>query len=249
MTNFALNVEPLKEFGLSPTEISVFLALQNLGTAKAGELIHATGVQNSVMHLTLARLVKQGIVSYVRRGKVRHYQAIPPSRLLELQSERTDRLQKFVQDLELQSPQRDLPEAEIYEGVTGLRNMCFKLIEDAVPGDDFLFFGFRSPNPEYEKQVFGFYREYTDVRIQRGLVLKGIAHEASRPQFTVRNWPHQNIRFVNFPIIENISVCRDKAIIVPWLNAQVSFLIRSESFVRTLREYFYSLWKSAPDVR
>jgi sugar-specific transcriptional regulator TrmB len=243
MSILGLNTEPLREFGLSATEISVFLALQQLGSAKAGELIHATGIQNSVMHLTLPRLVKRGVLSYVRRGKVRFYQAVPPARLLELQANRTERLQSFVQELEERSPQRDLPEAEIYEGITGLRNMCFKLIEDAESGDEFLFLGFSSPNPEYEKQVYSFYREYTDIRLRRGLILKGVAHESSKKYFVENNWPHKNIRFVNFPIIQNISVCRDKAIIVPWLHAEVSFFIRSESFAKNLKEYFNSLWE------
>lgn len=238
-----LDTEPLREFGLSSTEIRIFLALHELGTAKAGELIHATGIQNSVMHLTLSRLAKQGVVSYVKRGKVKLYQAVPPNRLLELQSHRTERLTRFVDELKLRHSPRDQPEAEVYEGITGLKNMCFKLIEEAEPGDEFLFFGFASPNPDSVKKVYAFYREYTDIRLQRGLIVKGIAHAHMREEYLRRNWPHRNIRLVNFPIVQNISVCRDRAIIVPWINAEVSFLIRSESYANNLREYFYSLWE------
>lgn len=240
-----LDIEPLKEFGLSQTEISVFIAIQRLGSAKAGEIIRSTGVQNSVVHLTVSRLVKRGIVSYVRLGKVKVYQAIPPARLLELQAHRTERLQKFVSALETELPQRDLPEAEIYEGITGLRNMCFKMIEDAEPGDEFLFFGFDSPNPEYVRKVYAFYREFTDVRLERGLIIKGVARESMRGNYDLNHWPHRNIRFVSFPITQNISICRDKVIIVPWLHAESSFFIRSESFARNLSEYFYSLWNAA----
>lgn len=238
-----LDTTPLSEFGLSPTEIHVFLSLQKLGVAKAGDLIKASGVQNSVLHFTLARLVSHGIVSYIRRGKMKLYQAAPPSRLLELQRNRTERLEKFVERLELDTPSRDLPEAEIYEGINGLRNMCFKLIEDAVPGDEFLFFGFASDNPEFERAVYTFYREYTDIRLQRGLVLRGVAHESMRVRFKENKWPHKNIRFVETPIVQGISLCRDKVIIVAWKDSQVSFLLRNNSFKENLRDYFYLLWE------
>jgi len=237
-----LDTEPLAEFGFSPTEIRIFLALQNLGTAKAGDLIKATKIQNSVMHLTLARLLSRGVVSYILRGKTKHYQSMQPSRLLELQAHRTERLQKFVKDIESQTKLPSFPEAEIYEGITGLKNMCFKLIEDAKPGDDYLFFGFSSSNPDYEQLVYSFYREFSDIRMRREIVIKGVAHESIREQFIRNQWPHHNIRFVTFPIIHSASVCRDKVILVPWRDSQVSFLIRSESFAENLREYFNSLW-------
>lgn len=237
-----INTEPLSEFGLSPAEIKVFLALQRLGAARAGELIGTTGIQNSVMHLTLGRLLKRGVVSYVLRGRTKLYQAVSPSRLLELQADRTERLQSFVAELSTRVPDRALPEAEIYDGLVGLRNMCFKLIEDTEPGDEFLFFGFASPNMEYEQQVYAFYREYTDVRTKRGLLLKGVAPESRRQRFIENKWPHKNIRFVRHPIVQNMSICRDKVILVPWRDAQVSFLIRSSSFADNLRDYFYSLW-------
>ena len=63
-----------------------------------------------------------------------------------------------------------------------------------------------------------------------------------RKNFAAHRWPHRNIRFVNTPFIHGISICNDKAIIVAWKDAQVSFLIRSQAFVENVRDYFYLLW-------
>lgn len=244
MRNISVETEPLENLGLSATEIKVYLALLKLGSAKAGDLIRTSGVQNSVIHLTLGRLVTAGFISYVRRGKIKVYHANHPRQLLQLADERKARLEKLVTKLEALHGDTQAPEAEIYEGLTGLKNMCYKLIEDAVPGDDFLFFGFASSNEEYEKMVYKFYREYTDVRLQRGLVLRGIAHVDMRPRFVENDWPHRNIRFVNFPTLNNISICRNKVIIVPWEESQVSFLITSSSFAENCRNYFNAVWAS-----
>ncbi|MBN8548147.1 MAG: hypothetical protein J0M12_02405 [Deltaproteobacteria bacterium] len=239
-----IDTEPLLSLGLSATEVKIYLALLEFGPAKAGLLIKSTGVQNSVMHLTLGRLAAQGIVSYIRRGKMKVYQAAPPDFLLKLLDNRRQRLERLVPSLQSLQNKSQVPEAEIYEGMNGLKNMCFKLIEDTTPGDDFLFFGFACPNKEYEQAVYAFYREYTYMRVERGLKLRGIAHESMRKKFVENDWPHSNIRFVQFPTLNNMSICKNKVIIVPWEETQTSFLISSKSFADNCRDYFENVWKA-----
>lgn len=239
-----IDTEPLTSLGLSQTEVRVYLALLEFGPCKAGLLIKSTGLQNSVMHLTLGRLATQGIVSYIRRGKMKVYQAAAPDYLLKLLDGRRQRLVNLLPSLARLQNQSQLPEAEIYEGMNGLKNMCFKLIEDVGTGEDFLFFGFACPNKEYEQAVYEFYREYTFMRVERGLKLRGIAHESMRQKFVSNNWPHSNIRFVKFPTLNNISICRNKVIIVPWEETQTSFLISSKSFADNCRAYFENVWNA-----
>ena len=244
MNQLITDTTALTELGLSPTEIKVYIALLELGSAKAGAVMKTTGIQNSVMHLTLGRLVAQGLISYVRRGNMKVYQAAEPRFLLQLADQRKQRLEELVPRLEHLGSRGQLPEAEIYEGVTGLKNMCLKLIEDAAPGDDFLFFGFSSRNEEYEREVYEFYREYTLIRQQRRLVLRGIAHESMRKRFEEYKWPHSNVRYVSYPTLINISICNNRVIIVPWEDAKVSFLITSPPFAENCRSYFNAVWSS-----
>jgi hypothetical protein len=172
------------------------------------------------------------------------YQAASPDYLLKLLDGRRLRLEKLVPSLRGLQTKSQLPEAEMYEGINGLKNMCFKLIEDTSPGDDFLFFGFACSNPEYERAVYKFYREYTFMRVERGLRLRGIAHESMRPLFVEHQWPHKNIRFVTFPTLNNMSICNNRVIIVPWEDTQTSFLITSKSFAENCRAYFEDVWKA-----
>ena len=79
-----MDTSVLNEIGLTEAEEKIYLALTELGSAKAGAIISSTGLQNSVVHLTLGKLVKKGLISFVRKGKVRHYQAADPKKSITI---------------------------------------------------------------------------------------------------------------------------------------------------------------------
>ena len=239
-----MDITPLENLGLTPTEIKVYLCLLKMGASKAGPIVKNTGLQNSVVHLTLGKLVNCGLISFSKSNQIKIYQANDPKYLLNLADERKKNLELLVPKLTQLRANFKLPEAEIYQGIVGLKNMCYKFIEDSQPGDEFLFFGFYSSNESYVKEVYEFYRSYTDLRLNRGIVLKGIANEFMREQFISNKWPHKNIKFINFPIIQNTSVFNNKVMFVPWENSQTSFLISSEGLAEYFRNYFYLIWNN-----
>ncbi len=245
MKKVKFDLEPLASLGLSPTEVRVYVALLELGSSQAGGLIRRTGIQNSVMHLTLGRLVAEGVISYILRGKIKVYQVVDPRQLVAILEQRKSALQNIMPALLAMKGTGTAPQAEVYEGLSGLRSMCFRFIEDAEPDDEYLFLGFSSSNAIFEEEVYTFYREFSEVRINRGLKLRGVAHETMRKNFDKHEWPHRNIRYVQYPILKGISICRNKAIIVPWDQTRVSFLISSDSFANNLRDYFGELWKNS----
>lgn len=249
MTDNSRDISTMSFLGMSPTEVRIYLALLELGPSRAGAILKYTGLQNSVVHLTLGKLAHHGFVSYIRRGKLKVYQAASPSYLLSMMDERRQKIEALLPYLNSVRSKGSLPEAEVYEGLNGLKNMCYKLIEQSQPGDEFLFFAFSSKNPAHEEAVYGFYREYTAIRMQRGLKLRGIAHESRRARFKEHKWPHENIRFVDFPTLKSMSICGDRVIIVPWEETQTSFLITSSSFASNCRDYFNEVWSTTAERR
>ena len=237
-----MDISALEHLGLTNTEIKVYLCLLKLGSSKAGPIIKSTGLQNSVVHLILGKLTNSGLISFSKKNQVKIYQANDPRYLLTIADERRKSLEKVVPELLSLRKNIQLPEAEIYQGLTGLKNMCYKFIENSSPGEDFMFFGFSSSNQSYTNAVYEFYREYTDYRLRRGLVLRGIANEHMKEQFIKNQWPHKNIKFVHFPIIQNTSVYRNKVMFVPWEDSQTSFLITSDGLAEYFRNYFNSIW-------
>src|SRR3989338_7621296 len=73
-----------EELGLTPAEIKIYLALLEQGVSTAGPILQKTGLQNSVVHLTLAKLLVKGFISFVKKGKVKQYRAADPKKILTL---------------------------------------------------------------------------------------------------------------------------------------------------------------------
>lgn len=61
-----MNTQILEDIGLTNAEIKVYLALLELGTATAGPILEKSHLQNSVVHMTLNKLIEKGFVTFVK---------------------------------------------------------------------------------------------------------------------------------------------------------------------------------------
>src|SRR3989344_661405 len=85
-----MDTQILEDIGLTNAEIKVYLALLELGSSSAGPVIEKSGLQNSVVHMTLNRLLDKGFVSYYMEGKRTHYQAANPKHLVDYINEKKE---------------------------------------------------------------------------------------------------------------------------------------------------------------
>jgi len=56
---------------------------------------------------------------------------------------------------------------------------------------------------------------------------------------------NHDIRFVDFPIVNNIDISEDSILIVSWKPKPICFYINSKDVTEKMRQYFYSVWKIA----
>ncbi len=237
-----MDVSSLEDIGLTTNQSKVYLALTELGTTKAGPVVRASGLQNSAVHLALGQLVDLGLVSFIKKGKVKHYEPCDPRTFLRLMDEKHKRAETLVKELLAKKQEREQPEAEVFVGLNGLKAMCYQFIEDVQPGDEYLIFAFITKKQIHDDEVNYFYREFTEDRLRRGLEIKGIAHIDTKPYFVKNQRDISDILFVDFPVIKNASICNDKVIFTPWEETQTAFMITSSSLADNLREHFYSIW-------
>ena len=78
-----MDISILEDIGLTNAEIKVYLSLLELGTASAGPIIEKSGLQSSVVHMTLNKLIDKGFVSFVKEGKRNYYQSSNPKHISE----------------------------------------------------------------------------------------------------------------------------------------------------------------------
>lgn len=232
----------LEELGFTNAEIKVYLSLLELGSTKAGAVLKHSGLQNSVVHATLNRMVEKGLASFIVHGKVKHYQPTDPRNIVRIIEEKKAQFESLLPQLIAKQALQERQEAEVFEGLRGFKAMCWKLIEDSKPGDDYLFFAFRTDIDDVDEMLFDFYKEFTIDRVRRGLNIKGIAHISAYHRFYARGWDTSNIAFVDFPTVENLSICGNKIIMTPWKERKMAFMITSQQLADTYREYFHSVW-------
>lgn len=230
----------LEDVGLTTGEIKLYLALLGLGEATAGPLINKTGLQNSVVHATLPKLLEKGLVSYVKKGHIRHYHATDPQAILKFIDEKKRRFNGLLPELLARQKPIERQEVEIFEGLRGHRAMLYDFIADAKPRDEYLFFSFYAKNADDFDDMFELYNEFEKERDHFGIVTKGIIPAEIKNKFKKRQ--QKNLLYVNFPILTNITIFNDKVFMTPWEDRRMSFLIYSSQLAEMYRRYFYSIW-------
>src|SRR3989344_7655569 len=89
-----MNIEILRKIGLTDNEISVYLALLEIGSSTTGEIIKKSGLHSSRVYECLEKLQAKGLVSYVIKANRKHFEATNPKRLADYLEDK----QKQIED-------------------------------------------------------------------------------------------------------------------------------------------------------
>jgi HTH-type transcriptional regulator, sugar sensing transcriptional regulator len=238
--NFMMDTSILEDIGLTNAEIKVYIALLELGTTTAGPILDKTGLQNSVVHMTLHKLLEKGFATYILKGKTRHYQASDPKNILNFIEQKKKKFETLLPELLIRQKTQEKQEAEIYEGIKGFKNAHYEMIEEAKKGDEYLFFSFSQMESEYTEQALAFFKDFERERKLRGIAIKGICPRELRNKLLDRDM--STMLFVDFPIPTNISICNDKVIFMPWEDKPITILVHSRQLAESFKNFFYSIW-------
>ncbi len=232
----------LEDIGLSKGEVKAYRTLLVLGESKVGPIIEKSNMASSAVHNSINSLVEKGLVSFVKKGKIKYYQAVSPNSLLNFMDEKKKRVENVIPELEsIQKHVEDKQGAEIFEGTKGVISMLNMLIEDAKKGDEYLFFAVDVP--EKNEEIQKFFSFYDAKRRGKGLITKGIAPKELKKLFFDRKY--LNMRYTEIPIISNTSICNNKIALFSWEEKPVGYLINSKQVSQAYKRHFNSIWKIA----
>lgn len=124
----------LVALGLSKNEASTYLALQQKGKTKAGDLIRDTGLHRNLVYQALDALSQKRLLTKSSAGSVSLFQATDPIHLLDSLREQNMTAERIVETLKEQKKIVD-QEITIYEGAEGLRAFSLKAAELLDPGE------------------------------------------------------------------------------------------------------------------
>ncbi len=231
----------LEDLGLSKGEIKAYLALLESGTTRVGRVIERSGMASSAVHNALNSLREKDLVSYIKKGKIKHYQAVPPSQLIDFIEEKKKKILEILPELERkQELAKEKQEAEIFEGIKGITTMLSLLIEDTKRGDEYLFFAINVK--EENEEIQRFFLKYDVKRKEKGLLIKGLAPKRLKRLFVKRK--HLRMKYPDFPIPSNISICKERIALFAWEEKPVGYLIKSKQIAEMHKRFFERIWES-----
>ena len=144
----------LMRIGLEEKEVEVYLALLSLKVARASAVAKAAKQERSHVYLLLRNLEEKGLVSEIERGKVIHFVAEPPERLLQFVENKEKEFQSLKPLVQgslsilssLTKPLSGTPRITTLRGMEGMRQLYRDALSHEICG---IF------NPESMYKTFG----------------------------------------------------------------------------------------------
>ena len=177
-----MNTRILEKVGLTEAESRVYLGLLKLGASTVGKIIKESGTSNSKIYDILERLNKKGLVGKVILNNKRSFEAKDPSRIRELvqtKREEIDEVEKIIPKLEeLKEYSEPTQEAEILQGINGIKTFNEILLRELEKGDIFYIMG----APKESSEILGaYFQEWHQRRANKGIHCKIIyTHDAEQ---------------------------------------------------------------------
>ena len=227
--------ELLEDLGLTPLEAIAYVELSQHGPSTAWILKAATGMHKATAYVTLASLMKKGLVSSVLKGRARVFTAAKPDLILEQLKEREKRFKEAMPTLNIAI--RPTAEITVFEGKEGLKAIFRDVLRSKTY--EHLVVGL---NPY---QILGsffsqFQKEKTARMIKSRILISRKAEQAAinETRGTVRYLPN------NYASPVSTIIYGSKVAILIW-PARMGVVVDNKDTSKAYLAYFETLWKIA----
>jgi sugar-specific transcriptional regulator TrmB len=240
-----IDTSVLEGLGLTKGEVKTYLSLLELGPVTAGHIIEKSGLQSSVVYNCLHKLIEQGLVTYIKKGAIKYYQAADPSAILNFIDDKKRAFSDILPELKLkQTLAKEKSEAEIVEGIRGMEVMFDILIKEAQKGDEYLFFSLGEEHKREEIQRF--FQRVQLRRIEKGLRMRGIAPAVLKSLFQQVYQKHvPYMRFADMIFPTGISILNNHVITFVLKDKIMAIHVHSKAVADVYKKYFEDMWQKA----
>ncbi|MFC1723801.1 TrmB family transcriptional regulator [Nanoarchaeota archaeon] len=244
-----MNTDIFRKIGLTSNEIKVYLALLEMGSTSAGDLIKKVELHRTCVYDMLERLIEKGLVSYVMISKVKHFEVVELHQLLNYIDQKKDELDDHKKEIESIIPELDMKrklskenqEATVFKGKKALKT----ILEDVLRTKrTFLAYGAEGKFKEFFPI---YYHHFHRKRYEIGMSIKIIYAEKVRKARRHEELKRIMIKFLpdEFETPANTWIFGDKVAIVVWSEQPIATVIRSKEVAKAYRTNFKLLWKIA----
>ncbi len=229
-------VNELKEAGLTENESKVYLSLLDLGPSLAGEISRNSGLHRRTVYDTTEMLIKKGLVGYILKNNRKLFQAVNPSRIMQIIKEKEDILGPFIQDLGFKYLKtKEKEETNFYKGKEGLKS----IFEDQLSNKEILILG--ASSKAYETLNF-YFKWYDKARKEKKVRVRIIAEDREMKKIPLAEIKYLPKKYSS-PVAVNIY--GDKTAIILWAKKPIAIVIKNKEIADGYRNYFELMWRIA----
>ncbi len=238
-----MDTQILEDIGLTNAEIKVYLALLELGTSTAGPILDKTSLQNSVVHMTLNKLIEKGLVSFIKEGKRNHYQATNPKHIIEYINEKREKFESILPELlTKQKLSKEKPEVTTFRNIKGIKELLYELLEAGGTEHHTLGSTNRSLMMGDEWWI-----NYHKKRVSKGIKAKLIFNESLKYWKAEKRYTKAEVRYTKMgfePLTETI-IRYNKIGIIIWTDKPIGILIYNKIAAESYDKFFEFMWNSS----
>ncbi|MFH1401096.1 MAG: helix-turn-helix domain-containing protein [Nanoarchaeota archaeon] len=238
-----MDTQILEDIGLSAAEIKVYLALLELGTSTAGPILEKSGLQNSVVHMTLNRLIERGLVSSVKQGKRNNYQPADPHHIVDFIEEKRSRFEQLLPELLMRQNQaKERPQMTMFRGIKGIRESLMVLLD--AGGTEHHTFGSTAKSLMLGE---AWWVSYHKNRARRGIIAKLMFNESLAFWKAETKYPRAEVRYTTAgfePLTETI-IRNDMVGIIIWSEKPLGIIVHQKEAAESYDKFFQIMWGTA----
>jgi len=240
-----MNKKILTEIGLTDRESEVYVALTELGSSSATQIIRKTGFHRAVIYDLLERLIEKGLVGYVSKGRKKFFESTNPEKLLEIVKEKENKIKSILPQLIELSSFKEHLDVKIYKGKEGIKTIFENILIDSP--SEWLSLG--SSGETYE-MLSAFLEDFHKRRIKKKINARGLLIDNSKSKERGRILSKLNytqIRYLpkTFVTPTVMHIYNDKTALYSVTEEKIPFiiLIENKQLTQSFKEYFEWLWK------
>ena len=247
-----MDTNPLKQIGLTDSEIKVYLALIKIGQSTSGKIVDESRVTRSKIYDILERLKNKGLVSHITKESTKYFSAADPNVILDYLDKKEEELlkerisiKKILPELLIQKELSDKGKiAEIFIGIKGMKNAFKTLINEFNSKE--IYYAFGASKGQNEEQVQIFFSQLHQQRIKNKVKSKIIFNESSRNLFKDQEKSkYVEARYLKQSTPSAINVYKDYTIIAILNKEPITILIKNKEPSESFKEYLNIMWKIA----
>ncbi|MCX6767821.1 MAG: hypothetical protein NTY90_03790 [Candidatus Micrarchaeota archaeon] len=234
----------LEELGLSANEAKVYLALLELGGAKASEAAAHAGIDRTVAYTVLKRLGEKGLVFHFFREGSKIFSPAKPGRLVHILEEKVELARETVLRLEKIAPEQEEEAAvEVAKDASAIKRIYDEILNEKK---DFLYFGYVGRGRQVLPQYFKIFERR---RIRAGIKRRMLVGKSTLKKVVEAGFEFAEVRLLPDEFFAEQAVTivygRKTAIVLPVKHEMVIIFIDSPAVAEAYRKQFLFLWKTA----